>query len=435
MEKEKKHPVLNDDINNLTIKPKHDFQNLQHKTYHYTIPAKNRDYDINLNAIGIDLGTTECCTAVIRKHGPDFVALDPITLNRTLPSYVGFDEKEPKCGQIVVDRMRYKAEYSAFDSKRIIGKTYDKVAIDSLWPFKIKNSNGNALLEIKTYEGNRTLKRPEEISAELLKHIKTNTEQYQGKILTEAVITIPSKFSAEQKQATKMAAELAGWQKIHFLPEPVAAAFAYFSEMEIPNQSNIFICDCGGGTTDICIAKVVNEEIVVLNFYGDSYLGGRDFDKVLFNHFNAILKHKYNVEIKEGNKKYVLSQKCKDVKHNLSATLEDWLTVDNFICDNNGSIIVSREEFEELSSSLLLRIKNVILNALSKTDLHHQQINYVFQVGGGCRMPMIKKMLNEIFPHSNHQCSLYPDWIVAHGAALYAYYLKTTKNTISHLLK
>uniref|UniRef100_A0A914PJT6 Gliding motility-associated protein GldM N-terminal domain-containing protein n=1 Tax=Panagrolaimus davidi TaxID=227884 RepID=A0A914PJT6_9BILA len=217
--------------------------------------------------------------------------------------------------------MRHKAEYSAFDSKRIIGKTFDRVAVDSLWPFKIKNSNGNVLLEIKTYEEGSTLKRPEEISAELLKHIKTYTEEYQGKILTDAVITIPSKFSTEQKQATKTAAELAGWQKIHFLPEPVAAAFAYFSEMKIPNQSNIFICDCGG---DICIAKVVNEQIVVLNFDNDSYLGGRDFDKVLFNHFNAILKHKYNVEIKEGNKKYVLSQKCKDVKHNLSATLEDW---------------------------------------------------------------------------------------------------------------
>uniref|UniRef100_A0AC34FXT7 Heat shock protein 70 n=1 Tax=Panagrolaimus sp. ES5 TaxID=591445 RepID=A0AC34FXT7_9BILA len=219
--------------------------------------------------------------------------------------------------------MRHKFEYTVYDSKRIIGKEFERIATDPLWPFTISMSEENVYLQTKACDGKPLLKRPEEISAALLHHIKTLSEQYQSKILDEVVITIPSEFSKKQKEATKTAAEMAGWKTIHFIPEPVAAAFAYFMEIEIPNQSNILICDCGGGTVDICIAKVINDRINVLAFNGDSYLGGRDFDKVLYNHFNAILKHKYGINVKDSNRKYILNQQCQDIKHNLSTAFED----------------------------------------------------------------------------------------------------------------
>uniref|UniRef100_A0AC34F2J5 IRG-type G domain-containing protein n=1 Tax=Panagrolaimus sp. ES5 TaxID=591445 RepID=A0AC34F2J5_9BILA len=390
----------------------------------YNIPIKILNYDSSLNAIGIDLGTTECCVAVIRKNGPDFVVLDPVTSLRTMPSYIAFDEKEPKCGQIVVDRMRHKAKYSIFDTKRIIGKRPAEITTDLLWPFKVINEQNKALIQHETAKGT-DIKSPEEITAVLLSHIKKATETYQSKKISEVVITIPSEFTEAQQTATKNSVEYAGFETIHFIPEPIAAAFAYFSEMDIPNQSNILICDCGGGTVDICIAEIANDHLSVLSYNGDSYLGGRDFDKILFNHFNAILKHKFGIDVTANTKKYILKQKCQDIKHKLSVADEDWLDVSDFNYDRDDIIKITREEFEGMTSDILIRIKNVILQAIIKAKIEKQKINYVFQVGGGCRMPMIKKMLADIFPAANHQCNLYPDWVVAHGAALYAYFMKT----------
>uniref|UniRef100_A0AC35FW19 Heat shock protein 70 n=1 Tax=Panagrolaimus sp. PS1159 TaxID=55785 RepID=A0AC35FW19_9BILA len=341
-----------------------------------------------------------------------------------MPSYISFDEKHTKCGQIVVDRMRYNAKYSVYDTKRIIGKELESISIDPLWPFKISKVQNSVMFEIETLNGKDT-KSPEELSSILLKYIKSKLEAYQNTILTETVITIPSVFSEKQKEATKLAAKIAGFETIHFLPEPVAAAFAYFTEIEIPNQSNILICDCGGGTFDICIAKVDDENFQILNFDGHSYLGGRDFDKMLFTHFSAILKHKYNFDVMKNSKKYVLKQKCQNIKHKLSASEDDWLDIDDFDPNNDGIIKISRDEFEEMSSNFIIQMKDVIFQTLTKSNISRDEITYVFQVGGGCRMPMIKKMLKEIFPNSNHQCTLYPDWIVAHGAALYAYQLKS----------
>uniref|UniRef100_A0A914PJP5 Heat shock protein 70 n=1 Tax=Panagrolaimus davidi TaxID=227884 RepID=A0A914PJP5_9BILA len=265
---------------------------------------------------------TECCAAVIRKNGPDFVVLG-LTTNRTMPSYVAFDEKQPKCGQIVIDRMKHKCEYSVFDIKRIIGKNYEQISIDPFWPFKIIKQKENVFIEVETFNG-KAIKSPEDVSAVLLSRMKVLTEEYQNTKLTDVVITIPAKFSNRQKQSLKSAAVLAGWTKIHFLPEPVAAAFAYFVETNIPNFSNILICDCGGGTVDICVSKLVDDQLQILNIDGDAYLGGRDFDNILFTHFNAVLKHKFGIDVSKNRKKYVLKQKCQDIKHKLSTEEEDW---------------------------------------------------------------------------------------------------------------
>ena len=154
--------------------------------------------------------------------------------------------------------------------------------------------------------------------------MKATAEEYQGKKLTEAVITIPSAFSTTQKAATISAAKIAGWQTIHLLPEPIAAAFAYSTEIDICNQSNILIFDLGGGTVDICIAKVTNAQLEILADNGDLHLGGRNFDKLLINHFDSALKYKHNLKVLETNKKFKLMQKCQEIKHNLSKDAKDW---------------------------------------------------------------------------------------------------------------
>uniref|UniRef100_A0A914YA01 Heat shock protein 70 n=1 Tax=Panagrolaimus superbus TaxID=310955 RepID=A0A914YA01_9BILA len=271
----------------------------------YIIPPNISNYDVNLAAIGIDFGTTECYAAVIRKNGPDFVVLG-LTSDRQMPSYVAFDEKEPKCGQIVIERMRQKLEYSVFDIKRVIGRNYDEISVDPFWPFKIITKNDNVFIEVQTFNGKEYMS-PEEISAVLLSRMKAKIEEHQNSKLPDAtiVITIPAKFSDQQKNSVLIAAEFSGWNNIHFLPEPVAAAFTYFVETDILNISNVLnfiVCDFGGGTVDICVGNVECGHLNVLNVDGDPYLGGQDFDNILFTHFNGILDQKFGIDVSKIGK-------------------------------------------------------------------------------------------------------------------------------------
>uniref|UniRef100_A0AC34FS10 Heat shock protein 70 n=1 Tax=Panagrolaimus sp. ES5 TaxID=591445 RepID=A0AC34FS10_9BILA len=418
-------PSLKNPSNIQLVIPEATKPECQSKKLSYDIPVKPTNYDPDLDVVGIDLGTTECCAAIIRQYGPDFPVLDEISGSRTMPSYVAFNEEMPLCGKIVVDRMRNYANYSVYDSKRIIGKRFDEIKIDPLWPFYItETSDKNVVTEVETFEGTEN-KYPEEISAVLLSHIKKTTETFKRSVLEEVVITIPSKFSETEKEATKTAAEMAGWKTIHFIPEPVAAAFAYFMEIDIPNQSNILICDCGGGTTDICVAKVSDQKLEILNYDGDLYLGGRDFDELLFNHFSDILANQYGIDLSQEGKTYLLKQKCQDLKHTLSVATEVLLDVNDYDANIVATLSIEREEFTAMADELLTRMKTVIRLAVNNSNLQFDQINYVFLVGGSSKMPMTKELLSEIFPYANHQCNLYTDWVVAHGAALYGYHLKS----------
>uniref|UniRef100_A0AC34FPC3 Heat shock protein 70 n=1 Tax=Panagrolaimus sp. ES5 TaxID=591445 RepID=A0AC34FPC3_9BILA len=244
----------------------------------YNMPPKIDRYRSNSNAVGIDFGTAECCAAVIRARGPDCVALDLYTAYRTMPSYIGYDEVETKCGQIVINRIRHFERCTS----------------------------------------------PEEVSSSLLKHIKVEVDKYQNKNLTEAVIAIPAAFTEKQKNALLKSAKFAGWKTIHYIPEPVAAAFAYSSEMDIPNHSKLLFFDFGGGTVDVCIVDIAADNLQMLSYDGDYYLGGRDFDALLYNHFDGILKHKHNIDVVKINKKYLLLQKCQEIKHTLSIYDNFW---------------------------------------------------------------------------------------------------------------
>uniref|UniRef100_A0AC34FVX8 Uncharacterized protein n=1 Tax=Panagrolaimus sp. ES5 TaxID=591445 RepID=A0AC34FVX8_9BILA len=422
--------VDTNDIYTFTLTKEFGYE-LPQNTSEMPIPYKLSSYDIENNAVGIDFGTTECCAAVIRKSGPDFVVLDDVTRLRTMPSYISFDEENEKCGQIVVNRMRHQSKYTVYDIKRIIGKKCEEVIVDSLWPFKVisnEKEGGSVQIETYTFNGSQELKTPEEIAAVLMKHMKTCLEAYQSKALKSAVITIPSEFTEAQIKATAEAAKIAGWESIDFLPEPIAAAFAYFSEINIPNNSIIIICDCGGGTVDICIAKVSGNQIKILSHAGDPHLGGRDFDKLLFNYFAQKLKNDHNFNVMNSDKRYVLKIKCQDIKHTLSVTNYDFIDVDDFDSEQDGIISITREQFEMMATDLIDRFENVILETVTNAALEVNQIQYVFQVGGGCRMPMIKHLLLKIFPAAEHQCNINPEWVVANGAAVYSYHLKNSQS-------
>uniref|UniRef100_A0A914QNZ1 Heat shock protein 70 n=1 Tax=Panagrolaimus davidi TaxID=227884 RepID=A0A914QNZ1_9BILA len=284
----------------------------------YRIPNVQTPFNIEKNAIGIDLGTSRCCVAVIRKNGITTVALDN-TGERLLPSYVSYDEENVKCGQIVVERLRNYSKSTIFDSKRIIGRNLSDIEIDTYWPFGIFEINSKVCLEVEKFNGKATVF-PEEVSAELLKHIKQKAEEFQGKPLSKAVITVPAAFNEAQKNATLEAAEIAGWKEIILLPEPIAAAFAYFNDRSISNNSNVLLFDLGGGTLDVCIFKIQNNQIEIISNTGDSKFGGRDFDTVLINYFKNALSTQYGISFVK-HKKYLLMVKCQKIKETLSVVV------------------------------------------------------------------------------------------------------------------
>uniref|UniRef100_A0A914PNL7 Heat shock protein 70 n=1 Tax=Panagrolaimus davidi TaxID=227884 RepID=A0A914PNL7_9BILA len=281
----------------------------------YSIPKIQAPFNIGINAIGIDLGTSRCCVAVIRKNGITTVPLDN-TGERLLPSYVAYDEENVKCGQIVVKRLRNHSKSTVFDSKRIIGRNFADIEIDLFWPFGIIKTEGKVFLEIQKFNGHGIVT-PEDVAAALLKHVKQKTEEFQGKSLSKAVITVPAAFNEAQKIATLEGAKLAGWKETILLPEPIAAAFAYFNDRLITNNSNVLLFDLGGGTLDVCIFKITDEKIEIISNTGDSKFGGRDFDGVLINYFKNALSTQYDITLIK-NKKYLLMIKCQEIKESLS---------------------------------------------------------------------------------------------------------------------
>uniref|UniRef100_A0A914Q718 Uncharacterized protein n=1 Tax=Panagrolaimus davidi TaxID=227884 RepID=A0A914Q718_9BILA len=203
----------------------------------YDIPQKDFINNLNINAVGIDLGMTKSCVGVNRTNGIELVAIDGS--ERQLPSYVSFKEKDPICGQLVINQLESYAKSTVFDIKRIIGRNFYEIQINSGWPFEvIKNDMDKPQLRVQSYEGS-IVRHPEEISAILLKHVKQKVEEFQGKIMDEAVITVPAGYNENQKIATHVAADLAGFKTVHLLAEPIAASIAYFVDRPIPSNFNM----------------------------------------------------------------------------------------------------------------------------------------------------------------------------------------------------
>uniref|UniRef100_A0A914P7Z3 Hypoxia up-regulated protein 1 n=1 Tax=Panagrolaimus davidi TaxID=227884 RepID=A0A914P7Z3_9BILA len=218
------------------------------------------------------------------------------------------------------------------------------------------------------------------------------------------------------------AAKLAGWDEIELLPEPVAAAFAYFNEQTIPDNSNVLLFDLGGGTLDVCIFKIQNNLIEIISNTGDSKFGGRDFDTVLINYFKNALSTKYGISFVK-HKKYLLMVKCQKIKETLSVMVNASLDVDDFDTTQEGNIQISQEGFHKMCEILLNKVKNTLNAALHSSNFNANQIHKVLHVGGGSRMLMIKQLLRNMFPEAEHCIEEHPDEVVAIGAAYYAYNL------------
>ncbi|ANZ22383.1 molecular chaperone DnaK [Buchnera aphidicola (Diuraphis noxia)] len=373
--------------------------------------------------IGIDLGTTNSCVAIMDGNKPR--VLENAEGDRTTPSIIAYtQEGEVLVGQPAKRQAITNPKNTLFAIKRLIGRKFqdDEVQRDiKIMPYKIINSdNGDAWINIK-----KEKIAPPQISAEVLKKMKKTAEDYLGEKITEAVITVPAYFNDAQRQATKDAGRIAGLEVKRIINEPTAAALAYGLDKGQGNRT-IAVYDLGGGTFDISIIEIddVDKEktFEVLATNGDTHLGGEDFDSRLINYLVTEFKKEQGIDLRNDPLAMQrLKESAEKAKIELSSAQQTDVNLPYITADSNGpkhlNIKVTRSKLESLVEDLIIRSIEPVKVALKDAGLSISDVNDVILVGGQTRMPMVQTKVANFFGKEPRK-DVNPDEAVAVGAAV-----------------
>ena len=367
--------------------------------------------------IGIDLGTTNSCVAVMEGSEP--VVIPNSEGHRTTPSIVAFtDGGERKVGDPAKRQAITNPKRTVFSIKRFMGEQYDKVLGDvERAPYSIvKGANNTPRVEI---DGRQYT--PQEISAIILQKMKKTAEDYLGQEVTEAVITVPAYFSDSQRQATKEAGEIAGLKVRRIINEPTAAALAYGMDKKNKDMK-IAVYDLGGGTFDISILELGDGVFEVKSTNGDTHLGGDDFDHVLIDYMAEAFKAEHGVDLRQDPMALQrLKEAAEKAKIELSASQSTEINLP-YIMPINGIpqhlvMTLTRAKFEQLCDHLVQKTIEPCRNALRDAGLSASQIDEVILVGGSTRIPAIQKVVEDFFGKTPNK-GVNPDEVVAVGASI-----------------
>ena len=367
--------------------------------------------------IGIDLGTTNSCFAVM--DGGEAKVLENTEGARTTPSMVAFTDNERLVGFPAKRQAVTNPENTLFAIKRLIGRRYDspEVAKDkSLVPFKIvSGDNGDAWVEVKDQKY-----APSQISAIVLQKIKEYAESYLGEKVEKAVITVPAYFNDSQRQATKDAGKIAGLEVLRIINEPTAAALAY--GLDKKTSGTIAVYDLGGGTFDISILEIGDGVFEVKSTNGDTFLGGEDFDQRIVNFLAEEFKKESGIDLKSDRLALQrLKEAAEKAKIELSSTTQTEVNLPFITADATGpkhlNIKLTRAKLESLVEDLIDRTIEPCKKALADAGLSANDISEVILVGGMTRMPKVQEKVKEIFGKEPHK-GVNPDEVVAVGAAI-----------------
>jgi molecular chaperone DnaK len=368
--------------------------------------------------IGIDLGTTNSCVALLEGGEPE--VLSNAEGARTTPSVVGFAPSGEKLvGQIAKRQSVTNPENTIFAAKRLIGRRFDSDEASSfggIAPFAIEASeNGDAWVRA----GDRAYS-PQEISAMVLAKMKETAADYLGEEVEDAVITVPAYFDDSQRQATQDAGKIAGLNVLRIINEPTAAALAY----GLTNSENqtIAVFDLGGGTFDISILEISNGVFEVKSTNGDTFLGGEDFDRALCEKLIDDFKGETGVDLRSDNMALQrIREAAERAKHELSSAQSTDINLPFIAAAGDGpshlTATITREELEELVSDLVARLVDPCEQAIEDAGIPREKIDEVVLVGGMTRMPVIQQKVEEIFGKAPNK-SVNPDEVVASGAAI-----------------
>lgn len=372
-------------------------------------------------AIGIDLGTTFSCVAVVSDGRVEVIANEQG--NYTTPSFVAFNQHERLIGDAAKQQIAANSVNTVFDVKRLIGRKFDDPVVQKemqQWPFKIVNVNGMPKIEI-TYRNEVKRFSAEEISAMILGQMKEIAESYLNATVRNAVITVPAYFSDLQRKATKDAATIAGLNVSRIINEPTAAAFAYGLNKDTKTSQNILVYDLGGGTFDVSILKIHENIYEVKATGGDTHLGGEDFDNILMASLAAEFKLKHKVDI-SGNKKALrrLRTACERAKPTLSSAKNASIDIDLLAEGIDFVTNITRARFDDLCADLFRLTIKVVKSALKDAELTCEDVDKVVLVGGSTRIPKIQTLLRDLFEGKEINKSINVDEAVACGAAVQA---------------
>jgi molecular chaperone DnaK len=374
--------------------------------------------------IGIDLGTTNSCVAIM--SGGDPVVIANAEGNRTTPSVVGFTEKgERLVGQIAKRQAITNPENTVYSIKRLIGRKYDskevREALKRL-PYKVVSApNGDAHVEIR---GKRYS--PAEVSAMILQKMKQTAEDYLGEPVTEAVITVPAYFDDSQRQATKDAGQIAGLNVLRIINEPTAASLAY--GLDKKKDERIAVYDLGGGTFDISILEIGDGVFEVKSTNGDTFLGGDDFDLRIMDWLVEEFKKDQGIDLKKDRMALQrLKEAAERAKIELSSSQETEINLPFITADASGPkhlvMKLTRAKLEQLVDDLVKRTIEPCKKALADAGITAKDIDEVVLVGGMTRMPKVIQLVREFFGKEPHK-GVNPDEVVAVGAAIQGGVLK-----------
>jgi molecular chaperone DnaK len=374
--------------------------------------------------LGIDLGTTNCCVAVV--EGASTQVLSNREGSRTTPSIVGFTEDgERLVGQIAKRQAITNPMNTVFAVKRLVGRKYDSEETQharEVLPYEIVRAvNGDVKIHARGREYS-----PEEISAFILQEIKEFSEEALGEEITEAIITVPAYFDDAQRQATRDAGRIAGLEVLRIINEPTAASLAY--GLEHKGSEVVAVYDLGGGTFDISILELGDGIYEVKATAGDTYLGGEDFDKKIMDWLLEDFKKSTGIDLKQDRMALQrLKEAAEKAKCELSTAVETTITLPFISADATGpkhiNRTLTRDRFESIVADLIDRTAAPCLDALQSANLKPSDVDQVILVGGQTRTPKVQRMVAELFGREPNR-DINPDEVVAIGAAIQGGVLK-----------
>ncbi|MBC8191711.1 MAG: molecular chaperone DnaK [Candidatus Marinimicrobia bacterium] len=366
--------------------------------------------------IGIDLGTTNSCVAVI--EGKDSVVITNSEGGRTTPSVVAFTKEGNRLvGQPAKRQAITNPTNTIYSVKRFMGRKFSEVEreIEEV-PYKVISGPGGRS-QIQVGDDSYS---PPEISAMVLQKMKQTAEEYLGEKVDDAVITVPAYFNDSQRQATKDAGKIAGLNVLRIINEPTAAALAY--GLDKKNDETIAVFDLGGGTFDISVLELGDGVFEVKSTNGDTHLGGDDWDQAIIEWLVAEFKKSEGIDLsKDAMGMQRLKEASEKAKVELSSTSSTEINLPYITADQTGPkhlvLTLTRAKFESLTDDLFKRIKQPCINAIKDAGLTAKDINEVILVGGSTRIPMVQAIVQEIFGQEPNR-GVNPDEVVAMGAAI-----------------
>ncbi len=370
--------------------------------------------------IGIDLGTTNSVVAVMEGDLPK--VLVNAQGSRLTPSVVAFTDKgEVLVGQPAKHQQVTNPKNTVFSIKRFVGRRHSEVAQEEkMVPYEIVGG-AEEMVKVRVRGKDYT---PEQVSSMILADLKKTAEAYLGETVTDAVITVPAYFNDAQRKATKDAGEIAGLKVMRVLPEPTAAALAYGLDKNKKDQK-IAVFDLGGGTFDVSCLDVGDGVFEVLSINGDTHLGGDDFDEELINFLANEFKRKEGIDLrKDPMALQRLKEAAEKAKIELSTAMETTVNLPFITADQSGpkhlQETLTRSKFEQLIGPLVEKCRKPVLDALKDAKLTPEQVAEVVLVGGSTRVPMVARLVKELFNGKEPNRSVNPDEVVALGAAVQA---------------